>query len=277
MDTNRQDLEHINTLVTQGDLAGAEKFCREQLTLAASDERRILLLDALVNLLQASGQLEEAETTCRQELSLLENMFGHEHQYVADALHNLTLVLDQRNKFDEAITVSQRELDILTKALPSDNPRLAEAKVAMAKHLYETSRFDEAKVLLLDALQAFEAAEGRESLGVSACLNNLGRIKENQGENKEGVALLAEAAGIRKKLLGKHPETAFTLLNYGTALAGVGRIHEAANVLTECAAMYAHLGMAETRLYQACQSNLNVCRREITRRNQENNQGSCMR
>lgn len=275
MDQNKQDLAHIEKLAASGDLAGAEQFCRGQLAEATTDGRRLVLMDALVQLLQASGQPKEAEKICLEELALMEGMFGTQHQYLADVLHNLALILDQQNKFDEAIAATQRELDILASSLPPDSPRLAEAKVAMARHFYETSRFDEAKPLLLEALQCFEAAEGRESLGVSACLNNLGRIKENQGENEEGVTLLAEAAAIRKKLLGKHPETAFTLLNHGTALAGVGRVHEAANVLGECAAMYAELGMTQSPLYQACQSNLELCRREIGRRNQES-RGPCL-
>lgn len=275
MDQNRQDLAHIEKLAASGDLAGAEKFCRDQLAGATTDGRRIVLMDALVHLLQESGQAKEAEKLCLDELTLMEGMFGPQHQYLADVLHNLARTLDQQNKFDEAIAVTRREMDILAAALPPDSPRLAEAKVAMARHFYETGRFEEANPLLLEALQCFEAAEGRESLGVSACLNNLGRIKENQGENEEGVILLAEAAAIRKKLLGKHPETAFTLLNHGTALAGVGRVHEAANVLGECAAMYAELGMIQSPLYQACQSNLGLCRREIGRRNQES-RGPCL-
>ena len=265
MDDKRQDIERIEAFMQAGDPAGAEAYCRERLATATADGQRILLLDYLVNLLLAGQRPEEAEQACREELALLEKMFGPDHPHIAGALHNLGMLLNGLGRFDEAMTHSARELEILQKALPPDHPRLADAKLGLANHYYETSRFDEAAALLKEALASFEAAEGRESLGVSACLNNLGRILENQGENESGIPLFAEAAAIRRKLLGRHPETAFTLLNYGTALVAVGRIYDAANVLAECAALYAHLDMNDSPLCKACLSNLELCRREIGR------------
>jgi len=263
MDDSRQDIERIQALMKDGDIAGAEALCRERLAAAKGDGHRILLLDALVSLLLAGQKPEEAERACREELALLEKMFGADHANVAGALHNLGLLLNGLGRYDEAMTYSQRELTILQKALPPEHPHLAEARLGLASHYYETSRFDEAAEILKEALASFEAAEGRESLGVSACLNNLGRILENQGENEKSIPLFAEAVAIRRKLLGRHPETAFTLLNYGTALMALGRIHDAADVLAECAALYAHLGMDEHPLCKACHSNLALCRHEI--------------
>ena len=263
MDDKRQDIERIEAFMKAGDPAGAEAYCRKRLAEATGDGQRVLLLDYLVNLLLAGQKPEEAEQACREELALLEKLFGAEHPHIAGALHNLGMLLNGLGRFDEAMTHSARELAILQKALPPEHPRLAE--LGLANHYYETGRVVEAAGLLKEALASFEAAEGRESLGVSACLNNLGRILENRGENESSIPLFAEAVAIRRKLLGRHPETAFTLLNYGTALAAVGRIFDAANVLAECAALYAHLDMNDSPLCKACLSNLELCRREIGR------------
>ena len=113
------------------------------------------------------------------------------------------------------------------------------------------------------ALDIYEAADGHHSLGVATCRNNLGRIYENRNQNEEGVKFLEEAATIRKDILGTHPDTAFTLLNYGTGLAALDKFLDASRVLAKAAEMYSALGMDDNQYARAARDNLKVCQAHL--------------
>lgn len=197
------------------------------------DGLQILVLETLVRAQHAKGDLAGAEQSCRKEVELLEKMFGRDHPHVAMALHNLSMLLGEEGKHEEAIPYSQRELDIVTANTPEGGTAIADALVTLAEHHYEQGRFDVAELQVQRALDIYEAADGHHSLGVSTCLNNLGRIYENRNQNEEGVKFLEEAATIRKDILGTHPDTAFTLLNYGTGLAALDKFLDASRVLAK--------------------------------------------
>ena len=110
------------------------------------------------------------------------------------------------------------------------------------------------------ALALWEAKEGRCCFGVSTCLNNLGRICEERGETHQGVLYHQEAVSIRKEILGIHPETAFSLGNYGAALAGDAQWDKAAQTLEEALSCYDRLGLSDSPDAATCRNNLSLCR-----------------
>ena len=262
----RELVAKVGRLMDQRRFGEAEAVCREVLASeSAPDGARILVLATQVRILRQDGRLAEAEKACRQEVGLLEKMFGKGHAHVAPALHNLSLLLGMLGRHEEAIPVSDEELAIVTASQPAESTAIADALVALAEHHYELSRFDVAELLVQRALDVYEKADGRQSLGVSTCLNNLGRIYENMGDSEKGVKLLKESAQIRQDLLGVHPDTAFSLLNYGTGLAALGRFGEAAEALARCQAIYRELGMEESPHAKACAENLGLCGRAQAR------------
>ena len=200
------------------------------------DGLQILVLETLVRAQHAKGDLAGAEQSCRKEVELLEKMFGRDHP---------------------------RELDIVTANTPEGGTAIADALVTLAEHHYEQGRFDVAELQVQRALDIYEAADGHHSLGVSTCLNNLGRIYENRNQNEEGVKFLEEAATIRKDILGTHPDTAFTLLNYGTGLAALDKFLDASRVLAKAAEMYSALGMDDNQYARAARDNLKVCQAHL--------------
>ena len=262
----RELVAKVGRLMDQRRFGEAEAVCREVLASeSAPDGARILVLETLVRILRQDGRLAEAEKACRQEVALLEKMFGKGHAHVAPPLHNLSMLLGMQGRHEEAIPVSDEELAIVTASQPAESTAIADALVALAEHHYELSRFDVAELLVQRALDVYEKADGRQSLGVSTCLNNLGRIYENMGDNEMGVKFLRESAQIRQDLLGVHPDTAFSLLNYGTGLAALGRFGEAAEALARCQAIYRELGMEESPHAKACAENLGLCGRAQAR------------
>lgn len=264
MDTNSSTQEFlskkakIKQLLQERNLDEAEELCLTTMKQAEPKER-LLLEDLLAGIYRAAHRLPEALTHCQAALELAEKLYPANDLLVANVLHNLSMTLDLDQKYAEAIPYAQRELEILKSIYPDSDKRIAYALLSLAKHHYELGRFDLAKEMLQDCQNRFSQIEGPRGLGVSACLNNFGRILENQGATAEAIPLYQEAVSIRRELLGQHEDTAFTLLNLGTALADLGLFKEAAEVLRECRDMYLDLGLEDSPYLEAARSNLLLC------------------
>ncbi len=255
----RAVLEELNGLLAQGEFERMEARCSELLADGTMPVNyRVLLLDQKAKALTALNRPSDAAEVCREEVPLMAGIFGEEHLHVANCLHNLSMYLGADGRHAEAVPVSERELAMVRRLAPGTS-READALVTLAEHIYEQSRFADADVLLLQAMELYEKNEGRRCLGVSTCLNNLGRSSENQGKCEQGVRYLEEAAGIRDELLGVHPDAAFTFLNYGTGLSALGEYEKGSRALAQCVAIYEALGMEDTEYCKAARKNLHTC------------------
>ena len=253
-----QALNEIRSLIRERAYAEAEERLQALLPQLEGEES-VFGLDLLCTLWRMTGRVEEACATAQKELALARTLYAVNASALADVLHNVAMTLDSAGKFALAIPYAEEEVAILRKNSPADDQRLADALLALAKHHYEQGHFALARELLEDCLERYTRVAGRKSLGVSACLNNLGRILENLGENEAAIPLYAEACAIRREILGSHEDTAFTLLNYGTALAALGRYREAAEQLLACKDIYLALDMTDSPYLQAARDNLMLC------------------
>ncbi len=136
----------------------------------------------------------------------------------------------------------------------------AQNLLAQSAEFYEKHDLDGAEALLLEALALCEAAEGRRSLSVSTCLNNLGRIYENKAHFAKATRFHGEACVTRQALLGNHVETAFSLANYSAALMGDGQWGQAMEGLNMALVMYKKLNMLDSAEANACRQNMAVCK-----------------
>lgn len=254
-------LNDARTLFSNGKAAEAESLYRSLLHPDLPAGGNILVLDGLGRCLHAQGRLEEAEGLFRESMRLLEELFGPDHPHVAGALQNLARLRSERGDRAEAVELGARALHILKEQLPPDDVRLADALLNLSSNQYAAKDYDAAEANLNKALRIWEAQEGRRSFGVSTCLNNLGCICEERGETAQGVLYHREAVAIRKEILGDHAETAFSLGNYGAALAGDGQWTEAARALEEALACYERIGQADTPDAATCRANLELCRK----------------
>ncbi|MBQ7585346.1 MAG: tetratricopeptide repeat protein [Desulfovibrionaceae bacterium] len=256
---NENDSKQIRTYLQERKYAEAEKLCLDLETTSKQPQEKILLYDFFSRIFRETGRLVESEEYLRKELALAQELYEPSDLTIANILRNLSMTLDLQQKYQEAIPYAEKALSILRTVLPNDDQRITDAMVALGKHHYELGRFALAKDFLNEALERYTAKSGRHSLGVSACLNNLGRILENEGENEQSIPYFSEASMIRRDILGTHPDTAFALLNFGTALAGIGSYKEAAQVLIECRDMYLNLGLEDSPYLEACRENLMLC------------------
>lgn len=257
----QQRLNDARTLFVNGNAAEAETRYRRLLGPDLPPGGKILVLDGLGRCLHAQGQLDEAEERFRESLRLLEELFGPDHPHVAGALQNLARLRSERGEREEAAELGEQALHILREQLPPDDERIADALLNLSSHQYAAKDYDTAESNLQKALAIWESKEGRRSFGVSTCLNNLGRICEERGDTGQGVLYHREAVSIRKEILGDHAETAFSLGNYGAALAGDAQWPEAVRALEEALACYERIGQADTPDADTCRANLELCRK----------------
>ena len=129
---------------------------------------------------------------------------------------------------------------------------------------YSQGELAEAEKLTLEAKAVWEKEMGEDSLPVSTCLNNLGRICEESGRAAEGIEWHRKALALRKKLLGDHPETAFCYGNLGTALAADGQFEEAIDVLNDAIRMFEKCGNTNGHDVEGYRKNLAVCIEALT-------------
>ena len=130
---------------------------------------------------------------------------------------------------------------------------------------YSQGELKEAEQFTLQANAIWEREMGPESLPVSTCMNNLGRICEETDRPEEGIEWHRKALALRKKLLGDHPETAFCYGNLGTALAAYGKFEEAIDVLSAAISLFEKCGNTNGHDVEGYRKNLDVCVAALTR------------
>ena len=79
----------------------------------------------------------------------------------------------------------------------------ASALFSRSWEAYEQRRLFEAENLTRQAKELWEQELGQDSLQVSTCMNNLGRICEETDRPEEGIEWHRKALALRKKLLGE--------------------------------------------------------------------------
>lgn len=203
------------------------------------------------------GKNTEAREEFQRSCELLAHSSGAVRALALTALARAELAC---RDVEESVKTGRKALELLKRHLAADDPRMAPSLFALSFGEYLARNLDRAEELNLEAKRLWEGQNGPESLEVSTCLNNLGRIYEEMDRHEEGIAHHRAALAIRKKLLGDHPETAFSMGNLGTALASAGRWKEAADMLEEAIACYARCGHTEGSDIEGYRSNLNVCK-----------------
>lgn len=200
-----------------------------------------------------AGALRELEQAC----GLLEKAPCAETALAMTALARVQLVCGDAEK---SLITGRNARSLLRKHLSPEDPRLAPSLFSLSYGEYSTRHLPEAEALTLEAKDLWEKQCGPESLEVSTCLNNLGRIYEETDRQEDGIAFHRAALNIRRKVLGDHPETAFSMGNLGTALAAAGRWQEAADMLEAAIACYARCGHTGGSDIEGYRHNLDICR-----------------
>lgn len=271
MSSIQENIGKIQNMLCAEQSSEAVILCRSLLNELSNDLQKSIIFELVSIALHMQGNIEEAITARHNQIELLEKEFGEQHYYVGSALHQLSILFTQHAQMTakkdvqekafqtclQAVTIMRSSKDIV------DSPQsLGEAIISLSLHCYTQRNYAMAEELSVEALQLFEHSQGRACMGVSTCLNNLGRIYETRGEKSLAVTHHKEALAIRLEILGTHPETAFSLCNCGAALANNGDWAEAIETLEKAVSMYEEMGIHSIEI-DACKKNIALCQKAI--------------
>ena len=260
MDSFRSDFNRIRKLPD----AQAETELRALLTrypdLSSEEKGEVLYALGLAQFRRNS--IAEARDTLQQTCRMFEHAEGAAPALAMTALARVELACGDTS---ESMATGRAALALLKARLAPEDPRLAPSLFSLSLGEYAARHMAQAEALCLEAKVLWEKQRGPESPEVSTCLNNLGRICEETGRAEEGIAWHRRALAMRRKILGDHLETAFSLGNLGTALAAAGQWEEGAAVLEEALACYARCGHREGGDIDGYRRNLSICREALGR------------
>ena len=163
----------------------------------------------------------------------------------------------------DAVEAGLRAADIVRQTLGENHPHVAGVLCSTSSACYALRDYVTAEKLVREAMNIWKTQPGPERPEIALCLNNLGRIEEERGNTQEGVRLHREAVALRQRLLGDHPDTAFSLTNLGAALTEAALWSEAAETLEAALACYQRLGLNDETAVDACRQNLTLCRERL--------------
>ena len=195
-------------------------------------------IDHALELLDASDQraaahdLGEAERLCREALAIFETEEGPESADVANILHTLGGILEQRGRYDDAATCAARAAGIvepLVSQFDGDDGRmiLANALGLWGTALRLMGRYPEAEGPLRHALAVAEETAHPEM--VVTALNNLGVLFKFWGRFEDGSKFYERAMEIARTL---DPQGGML----STLLHNVGGLHHARGAFAEAEA-----------------------------------------
>ena len=262
MDTFRSALNAARKLPDVQAESALRDLLKQHPSLSPEDEGNLRYSLGIV--LFHQGKADAARSETEQACRLLEQTPGAGAALALTALARMKLACHDPAG---SVATGRAALTLLHEKLAPDDPRMAPSLFSLSFGEYETRHLKEAEALCLEAKKLWEKQKGAESLEVSTCLNNLGRIYEEMNRPEDGIAHHRAALAIRRNVLGDHPETAFSMGNLGTALAAAGHWREAADMLEEAINCYARCGHTAGNDIEGYRSNLEVCRHALAREN----------
>jgi tetratricopeptide (TPR) repeat protein len=173
------------------------------------------------------GRFAEAELIFRENLRRMKSA-PPDHPKRGDILEKLAYTTRAQGKYDDAISFGQQWIITEEKTWGSDFHLTIHAKEHLARVYLDIARYDQAQPLLEQALRTREAAHEKASLDLAMCLNALGRLWYEQGQEARAEAYARRAFACVQQVHGQASKDGVVIVNQ---LVGVcrklGKIDEA--------------------------------------------------
>lgn len=164
------------------------------------EEARVLMMRSAA--LVRQGQYDDALSPIARALDLRESILGLEHPLVADSLHALADVYDNKGRYKDAEPLNLRALTIREKALGADHQDVAESLGNLGVLFYQKGDYALAESYLRRALVTFEKALGPGHPSVAATVGSLGKMYVDRGEYDKAESAFQRALEIQERTLG---------------------------------------------------------------------------
>ena len=210
--------------------------------------------------LRQAGKLDEAVAAAERALELERRAGGEASPREAEALARLAELHELRGDWVQAVGRRKEALAIRVQVDGKEHWRTADARLALAfaekvaglgaperaklhaalgkeeeeARLEARGKFAESERAGLDALEAYRAVFGAESLEVARVWHRIGRARLGQGDATGAKVANERAVLLRRKLLpGNHPDLGRSLYNLGMAEGILGENRHAEEAIGE--------------------------------------------
>jgi CHAT domain-containing protein/Tfp pilus assembly protein PilF len=218
----------------QGRFAEAEGLYRAAIERARSRHNVAALLNDLAGVIYAQGRLAESEKVHREALAIRQQLYGPEHEQVAQSLFNLANSVRALGRMKEADELNLRALSMAQKTLGPERPEYATVLEGWATVLREDGRVAESETAIRQVLAIRQRTLGQEHPLVAHALSGLALTLRAQGNYPEAERQLRTALEIQQRRQDKeHPDVADVLNNLSVVLSAQGRLKEAAQVMRQ--------------------------------------------
>lgn len=186
----------------EGDLAGAERLCRDYLTLIRGQHgtgHRLLVegLRLLVLVCLEQGKLNQAEEVAREFLSIEQDSSMGVTQNLIRAVSLLGGVQWARKDYEAAEHFLRRAVAMQRELTGKESPEMGGPLNSLAVVLRDQGRYDEAQPMFLEALSLTRRFLGDEHRYYANVLNNLARLLYLKGDYSEAERYIRKALQIR--------------------------------------------------------------------------------
>lgn len=183
--------------------------------------------------LRQKGKYDEALPLAERALAMRETLLGTEHSAVADSLHLVAVIDDDKHDYAKAEPLNRRALAIRENALGPDHPDVARSLFNLAWLSKMKQDFSQAESLYRRALSIQERALGAEHTGVAGTLNDLALLYSDTGDVDQAILINQRVLSIREKALDANaPGVALALNNLAWAYELKGDYAEALSHFT---------------------------------------------
>lgn len=245
----RLPFSEVNALIRNGQAEKALSILEPALDDADLDiGERIKALDVYGKCCFALGRVPDGLRAFCSNCEMMRRLYS-DNKLTADAmiaaLHNYAHALTASGELEGARKIANEACEKALEAYGSGSSEYADALFRAAEPSYGAKDFQGAKALLMRAAAIWSQNQGtHESFGT--CLNNLGRVCEELDDIEAGLMWHRKAVEYRRKLPDRM-DLAFSLGNYGLALATGGEIGSAIEALRECVSVYGEIGAKDSK------------------------------
>jgi tetratricopeptide (TPR) repeat protein len=152
--------------------------------------------------LRKKGKYDEAVTLTERALAIREKVFGPDHLAVADSLHALASLYDDKSDYVKAEPLNLRALAIREKELGPDQPDVAKSVYNLAWIYYVRHDYTKAELFYRRALAIQENALGPNHPEVATTLNDLALLYLEKGDYDQSILVNQRVLSIRENALG---------------------------------------------------------------------------
>ena len=176
------------------------------------------------------AEYTRARQSLERAISIIELSHAENTADAATSFATLGAVLEAQGNANEAETWFLRALKIRERLFGQADPVVADTRVGLALVYRRENRLAEAADLDISAIAAYE--ERHEAKNLPIALNNLGRVRSEQGRAKDAEQLFRRAIALWESQLGPtHPNVAAGLTSLGLLLCSRSKFNEAEPIL----------------------------------------------